>query len=92
MIVLFRKDYDCNRLTTGILQLSNNTHLIMDETNLTTGQLTACGRQNYGAITNLIQFQKVAYDFKFYNMEYETDIPILILSDVKSFIPVSLLI
>ncbi|XP_011494485.1 PREDICTED: mini-chromosome maintenance complex-binding protein [Ceratosolen solmsi marchali] len=82
-----KKDYDCNRLTTGILQLSDNTHLIIDETNLTTGQLTVCGRQNYGAMTDLTKFQKLAYDFKFYNMNYETDIPVLILSDVKSFIP-----
>ncbi|CAB0036154.1 unnamed protein product [Trichogramma brassicae] len=81
------KDYDCNRLTSGLLQLSKNTHLILDETNLTTGEITATGRQNYNAINEIMQFQRLAYDFKFYNMEYDTDIPILILSDVKSFIP-----
>ncbi|XP_014231994.1 mini-chromosome maintenance complex-binding protein [Trichogramma pretiosum] len=82
-----KKDYDCNRLTSGLLQLSKNTHLILDETNLTTGEITATGRQNYNAINEIMQFQRLAYDFKFYNMEYDTDIPILILSDVKSFIP-----
>ncbi|XP_001600675.2 mini-chromosome maintenance complex-binding protein isoform X1 [Nasonia vitripennis] len=82
-----KKDYECNRLTSGVLQLSKNTHLVLDETNLTTGEVSTFGRQNYGVITDLIQFQKLAYDFKFYTMEYETDIPVLILSEFKSFIP-----
>lgn len=30
----------------------------------------------------------MTYDFKFYKIEYETDIPVLILSEAKSFIPV----
>lgn len=83
-----RKDYECNRLTSGILQLSANTHLVIDETGLTSGQVSQAGRQNYDAIMNLITFQKVPYDFKFYTVEYDTDIPVLILSEAKSFIPV----
>ncbi|XP_043789595.1 mini-chromosome maintenance complex-binding protein [Apis laboriosa] len=82
-----KKDYECNRLTSGVLQLSDNTHLIIDETGLTTGQITQAGRENYNAICDLINFQKVTYDFKFYKIEYETDIPVLILSEAKSFIP-----
>ncbi|XP_033207989.1 mini-chromosome maintenance complex-binding protein isoform X2 [Belonocnema kinseyi] len=81
-----QKDYDCDRLTSGVLQLSDHTHLVIDETGLTSGQVTPCGRNNYNAINTLVQFQKVAYDFKFYPMDYETDIPVLILSTVKSFI------
>ena len=87
-IFITRKDYECNRLTSGILQLSENTHLIIDETGLTTGKITQAGRENYNAICNLVNFQKVIYDFKFYKIEYDTDIPILILSEAKSFIPV----
>ncbi|XP_018304208.1 mini-chromosome maintenance complex-binding protein isoform X1 [Mycetomoellerius zeteki] len=82
-----KKDYECNRLTSGILQLSNNTHLVLDETSLTPGTLTATGRENYKALSDLLMFQKLKYDFQFYTIEYETDIPILIFSDVKSFIP-----
>ena len=82
-----KKDYDCNRLTSGILQLGDNTHLVIDETGLTTGQLTPAGRENYSTICDLINFQKVTYDFKYYKMEYDTDIPVLILSETKSFIP-----
>ncbi|XP_014215914.1 mini-chromosome maintenance complex-binding protein [Copidosoma floridanum] len=82
-----KKDYECDRLTSGVLQLSNNTHLILDETKLVTGQLTTSGTLNYKSISDLIQFQKLSYDFKFYTIDYETDIPILILSTTKSFIP-----
>lgn len=82
-----KKDYECNRLTSGVLQLSENTHLVIDETGLTTGQLTAAGRDNYNAICELVNFQTVSYDFKFYRLGYDTDIPILILSETKSFVP-----
>lgn len=82
-----RKDYDSDKLISGILQLSDNTHLIVDETKLIPGQVTANGKNNYKAITDLIKFQKINYDFKYYTIEYETDIPVLILSQVKSFIP-----
>lgn len=38
-----RKDYIANRLTTGILQLSDRTHLVVDETALQPGQLDTKG-------------------------------------------------
>ncbi|XP_043251882.1 mini-chromosome maintenance complex-binding protein [Colletes gigas] len=82
-----KKDYESNRLTSGVLQLSDNTHLVIDETELTVGQVSEAGRENYNTICELINFQRVMYDFKFYKMEYETDIPVLILSELKSFIP-----
>lgn len=81
-----KKDYEGNRLTSGVLQLSKNTHLVIDETGLTTGQISQAGQENYSAIYELINYQKVTYDFKYYKLEYETDIPILILSEAKSFI------
>ncbi|XP_014478288.1 PREDICTED: mini-chromosome maintenance complex-binding protein [Dinoponera quadriceps] len=82
-----KKDYECNRLTSGILQLSNHTHLVLDETGLTAGELTMTGKENYKALSDLLMFQKLKYDFQYYSMDYETDLPMLIFSDVKSFIP-----
>ena len=38
-----RKDYTANRLVSGILQLSDGTHLILDETAMQSGQLDANG-------------------------------------------------
>ncbi|XP_063993169.1 mini-chromosome maintenance complex-binding protein isoform X2 [Diachasmimorpha longicaudata] len=82
-----RKDYETGRLVSGTLQLSPNTHLVIDETKLTAGKLFQEGRKSYKAIDSLLTFQRVSYDFKFYSLEYETDIPVLILSEHKSFLP-----
>lgn len=88
-MIFYRKDYDCNRLASGVLQLSDNTHLVLDETKLTSGKVSPNGRKNYEAFASLISEQKVTYDFKYYTMEFQTDIPVIILSEVKSMIPVS---
>lgn len=85
----FRKDYECNRLTSGVLQMSKGTHLVLDETKLSAGKLNEAGVRSVGAISNIIKHQKVNYDFNYYQMEYECDIPILILSEGKSLLPVS---
>ena len=36
-----KKDFEANRLVSGMLQLAKGTHLIIDETAMTDGQLTA---------------------------------------------------
>ncbi|XP_018333408.1 mini-chromosome maintenance complex-binding protein isoform X2 [Agrilus planipennis] len=82
-----KKNYDYNRLNSGLLQLSPNTHLVVDETLLTTGQLNSTGVHNVRALSNVIRNQKTEYDFVYYQMEYECDIPILILSEEKSLLP-----
>ncbi|XP_012269288.3 mini-chromosome maintenance complex-binding protein [Athalia rosae] len=82
-----KKDYDCNRLSSGILQLTDNTQLVLDETKLTSGQVSQNGRKNYDTFSTLINQQKVTYDFKYYTLDFQTDIPVLILSETKSMIP-----
>lgn len=84
----FRKDYVCNRLTSGLLQLSESTHLVLDETKLSAGKLNESGVKSVSALANVIKNQKVPYDFNYYNMEFECDIPVLILSEGKSLLPV----
>ena len=39
-----KKDYNANRLSSGLLQLSENTHLVLDETALQPGQLDTNGQ------------------------------------------------
>jgi hypothetical protein len=85
----FRKDYDANRLVSGILQLSTQTHLVLDETCLEPGQLDSNGVHNVAALGTLISQQKVDYDFQFYKLEFHTDVPVLVLSEGKSLLPVS---
>ncbi|GFG32310.1 hypothetical protein Cfor_02707 [Coptotermes formosanus] len=81
------KDYDANRLLSGILQLSAQTHLVLDETCLEPGQLDSKGVHNVAALGTLISQQKLDYDFQFYKLEFQTDIPVLVLSEGKSLLP-----
>ncbi|KAF3433282.1 hypothetical protein FNV43_RR24384 [Rhamnella rubrinervis] len=79
-----RKDYETNRLTTGVLQLAEGTHLMIDETQLQSGTLNSVGVENARLLKYLMEFQKVEYDFKYYKMEIPADIQLLILSEGKS--------
>lgn len=47
---------------------------------------------NLEALKNIISNQQMKYDFTYYGMDYETQIPTLTLSIGKSLLPVTLLI
>ncbi|KAH7537667.1 hypothetical protein FEM48_Zijuj03G0117200 [Ziziphus jujuba var. spinosa] len=88
-----RKDYETNRLITGVLQLAEGTHLMIDETQLVSGTLNPVGVENARLLKNLMEFQKVEYDFKYYKMDMPVDIQLLILSEGKSnILPADLVI
>ncbi|KAF6018668.1 MCMBP [Bugula neritina] len=80
------KDYDSDRLVSGVLQLPNRCHLILDETVMQPGQLDVAGVKNLEALGNLVRWQKVKYDFKYSNPEFETDVPVICLSEGKSLL------
>ncbi|VVC32241.1 Mini-chromosome maintenance complex-binding protein [Cinara cedri] len=82
-----RKCYTSNRLLNGLLQLSNRTHLVLDETNLEPGKLDNKGMTNLQALTDVITNQQMKYDFTYYTIDYETQIPVLTLSIGKSLLP-----
>ena len=50
------------------------THVLVDETVLTAGQLTQVGVANLTALGNLIQWQRVTYDFQFHSTEFDCDV------------------
>ncbi|GLT88512.1 hypothetical protein SLE2022_065350 [Rubroshorea leprosula] len=79
-----KKDYQINRLTPGVLQMPEGSHLIIDETQLKAGLLNAVGVENARLLKSLMDFQKVEYDFQYYKMDMTTDIQLLIFSDGKS--------
>ncbi|CAH1170646.1 unnamed protein product [Phaedon cochleariae] len=81
-----KKNNESNSLTSGILQLSNNTHLVLDETKLNPGKLNTAGINNVKTIIEAIKNQKVAYDFNYYPLEFDCDIPFLIFSEGKSML------
>ncbi|XP_034040534.1 mini-chromosome maintenance complex-binding protein [Thalassophryne amazonica] len=82
-----KKDYAANRLLSGVLQLSRNTSLFLDETQLEQGQLDTTGVQNITALGDLISWQKVDYDFNYHKMEFPCNINVLIASEGRSLLP-----
>lgn len=65
------KDYSSNRLKAGLLQVSHGTHLLVDETVMKPGQLNERGLANLTALGNVIQWQRVKYDFKYHTSDFE---------------------
>lgn len=82
-----RKDYTANRLKSSVLQLSESTNVIVDETALEAGQLNGNGVKNVTALGNVISWQKLEYDFNYYKAEFTTNLLVLILSEGKSLLP-----
>ncbi|KAK3230044.1 hypothetical protein Dsin_001925 [Dipteronia sinensis] len=88
-----KKEYQTNRLIPGVLQLTEGSHLIIDETKLEAGTLNSNGVENTTLLKNLMEFQKVEYDFQYYKMEMTTDVQLLIFSEGKSnIVPADLVI
>lgn len=84
-----RKDYTLNKLLPGNLQLASNMWILIDETAMDPGLLTVQGVNNLKALRELIQWQKLRYDFTFHSLEMETDVTVLVLSQGKSMLPVN---
>jgi len=82
-----KKDYKLNRLTSGLLQLPKHTHLILDETAMGEGTLQPAGVRNLTALGQLIRWQRLEYDFEFHKLDFEKDVPCLVLSEGRSMLP-----
>lgn len=82
-----KKDFKTNRLTSGLLQLAPHTHLVIDETRLASGQLQSPGVAALGSISQLISHQIVKFDFQYYQLDFEMDVPVLVFSEGKSILP-----
>ncbi|XP_010695921.2 mini-chromosome maintenance complex-binding protein [Beta vulgaris subsp. vulgaris] len=79
-----KKDYEANKLVSGVLQLAEGSHLTVDETKLQSGTLNSTGVENTRSLKNLTEVQQVEYDFKYYKMEMAADVQLLVLSEGKS--------
>lgn len=87
-----KKDYNTELLHSGPLQLATSTQMVIDETTLSSGQLNDTGCKNLMAIQALVQQQIIPFDFSFYNVEFPTDIPIIVTSQAKPMVPVDCLV
>ena len=71
------KDYTQERLVQTPLQLPIGTLLVIDETQLQPGKLTEQGQRNLRHLCDLVQWQRVTYEFSFHDSEFSTDCPVL---------------
>jgi hypothetical protein len=58
-----RKNYDTNQMEPGVLQMLEGTNVICDETHIKEGKIEKNGINNIKALAELIEDQKVVYDF-----------------------------
>jgi len=75
-----------NRLISGQLQLSQGTILIIDETELSVGKANQIGLEKLGALYQLLNWQKLDYNFEHFSCDFATDIPTVILSHGTSLL------
>lgn len=77
----------------GALQCAEGSHFMIDETSLQAGVLNSNGVENTRLLKDLMEFQKVEYDFKYYKMNMDADVQILVLSEAKSnILPADLIV
>lgn len=79
-----RKDFSTNKLNSGILQLAQGTHLIVDENALDQGEIREQALLNMQLLQAVINQSIVSYDFVYNRVELPTDLNICILSEGRS--------
>lgn len=85
------EDSESGILTPGILQVSDGTSLVMDETSMNEGQLQPNAIQNIRTFIHLQENSKLQYIFPFTQpLEFPVDTPALILSSEKPLLPCDL--
>lgn len=82
-----KKDYQTNKLVSGILQLAPHTHLVLDETAMKAGKLENNGVLGMQFISHLIKSQQLKCDFQYYQIDFHSNLAILILSEGRSMLP-----
>lgn len=73
-----------NLLEPAALQLAPHTIVVVDETSMAAGQLSATGVANLRALKTLADHQTVSYAFGSYELPFNANAPLLILSRGKS--------
>ncbi|KAI8332209.1 putative alanine racemase-domain-containing protein [Chlamydoabsidia padenii] len=74
-------------LLSGVLQLVPGTHILVDESELSEGQLGDTGVRNMQALMNAIQHQTLTYGFPYSQFNFDVDLAFITLSTRKSLLP-----
>lgn len=83
------KDPETERLEPSFLQVPNNTLVIIDETKMAPGTLTAKGLNNLDVLMQAIHSQSLVYNFGFSQINFPTDLRFLVCSTGKSMLKIS---
>lgn len=81
-----RKDFVANRLVASQLQLAAGTLLVLDETRMAEGQLTADGVKALLSLQMLVTENKLACDFTTYDVKLPLEVSSVLLSERKSLV------
>nr|XP_014090361.1 mini-chromosome maintenance complex-binding protein isoform X1 [Bactrocera oleae] len=82
-----KKDYETNKLVSGMLQLAPQTHLVIDETFTKSDCLNSNGIISMQILGHVMKHQQLKCNFQYYEIDYEVDIPILCFSEKQSILP-----
>mmetsp|Transcript_125511 Transcript_125511/g.313561 ORF Transcript_125511/g.313561 Transcript_125511/m.313561 type:complete len:638 (-) Transcript_125511:285-2198(-) len=80
------KDFHANRLVSGQLQLAPGSLLVLDETELAEGQVSAQGVKALGAISTLVTDRILACDFAAFDAKVPLELSCLLVSKGKSIV------
>jgi len=81
-----KKDFVADRLVAAQLQLAAGTLLVVDETKMAEGNLTADGHKSVLALQQLVTENKLACDFVSYDVNIPLEIACVLLSERKSVV------
>jgi hypothetical protein len=81
-----KKDFIADRLVAAQLQLASGTLVILDETKMGTGQLSADGVKNLLAIQSLVTNNQLVCDFMSYDVKIPLEVSCLLVSASKSLV------
>jgi hypothetical protein len=81
-----RKDFVANRLVASQLQLADGTVLMLDETRMVEGELTADGVKALLAIQSVVTDNKLPCDFESYDVKVPLELSCVLLSARRSIV------
>ncbi|KAJ1973908.1 hypothetical protein H4R33_006894, partial [Dimargaris cristalligena] len=85
--VAFAPRSNADHLAAGLLQVTQSTYWLVDETAMRNGQLRDAGILNIRALNQVLTELKLEYEFPFQRLEFETEVKVLVVSEGKSFLP-----
>lgn len=81
-----KKDFDANRLVAAQLQLAPGTLLVLDETKMEAGGLSAEGTKALASLEELVCHQKLSCDFMSYDVPIPLEVSTVVMSSRKSLV------